>query len=321
MPAPGIKHLQVRISDMTDKKICVIVITYNGAKWVEGCFGSLMQSSVPLNIIAVDNASSDNTVALIKNKFAGVALIESGTNLGFGKANNIGLKRAAEDNADFIFLLNQDAFVKPDTIEILMKTALANEQYGIISPFHLLPGEKQLEWHFSTYISPEKCPGLVSDIYFKSEKELYPLPFVNAAAWLITRKCILETGGFDPLFPHYGEDEDYCNRALYKGFQIGVAPKASIVHDITMKSWDEIKSSMSRQLIFSFIELKNMNLNYRYLVFNFIKSRLERNASLLLTGRWKELGFMTKVFFKSAGYFGAIKRSRKIAKESFSYLN
>jgi N-acetylglucosaminyl-diphospho-decaprenol L-rhamnosyltransferase len=101
---------------MTDKKICVIVITYNGAKWVEGCFGSLMQSSVPLNIIAVDNASSDNTVALIKNKFAGVALIESGTNLGFGKANNIGLKRAAEDNADFIFLLNQDAFVKPDTI-------------------------------------------------------------------------------------------------------------------------------------------------------------------------------------------------------------
>ena len=301
-------------------KVIVIVVTYNGEKWIDKCFGSLNETSIPLQILAIDNGSSDNTVSLIKNKFPEVDIIETGSNLGFGKANNIGLKKALDENADYVFLLNQDAWVERDTIKYLVETAVKNPEYGIISPFHFLPGHQKLEWHFSTYISPEKCKDLYSDIYFNNTKEIYELDFVNAAAWLISKKCLSTVGGFDPLFPHYGEDDDYCNRLIYKNLKIGVAPGSIITHDINLKSWDEIKINFERQLIFCFIELKNIRLSGKYVWFNYTKTRIEKLISLFFVRKWKELFFMTKVFFVSLTYFSKINHSRKVANGAFSYL-
>ena len=299
----------------------VIIVTFNASQWIDRCFGSLLKSSIQLNILAIDNASSDNTVNILKQNYSSVAVIETESNLGFGKANNIGLRKAVAEKADYVFLLNQDAWVEPHSIEQLVNIAEQNRDYGIISPVHILPNTNALEWHFSTFISADKCPDFISDIYFNQKKNIYSLPFVNAAAWLVSKDCILKVGGFDPLFPHYGEDDDYCNRVLYKKFKIGVTPNASITHDITMKSWDKIKANKQRQLNFSFIELKNMNFTYRYLIFNFIKSRVEKLFSLLLTMRWEEFVFMSKIFFNSVSFFSEIRKSRKIAKENLSYLN
>lgn len=302
-------------------KVIVIVVTYNGEKWIDKCFGSLKESTIPLQILAIDNASSDDTVIQIRNKFPEVEIIEKGSNLGFGKANNIGLRKAIAQNADYVFLLNQDAWVEKDTIKDLVEIASRNPEYGIISPFHFLPGNQKLEWHFSTYIVPEKCKDIYSDIYFNKTNEIYELEFVNAAAWLISRECVLAVGGFDPLFPHYGEDDDYCNRIIFKKFKIGVSPCTFITHDITLKTWEEIKFNFQRQLIFSFIELKNIRLSYKFLLFNFTKTRFEKLTSLFFLRKWKELFFMTKVFFYSTTYFSKIYQSRKIAKKNFSYLN
>ena len=301
-------------------KIIAIVVTYNGEKWIDKCFDSLLCSTVPVQVLAIDNASGDSTVNLIRQKYPAVEIIETGANLGFGKANNIGLKNALEQGADYVFLLNQDAWVEKDCIEKLVEVADVNKGYGIISPFHLLPGHSKLEWHFSTYIAPEKCNDLVSDIYFNTLKEIYALEFVNAAAWLISIDAIRQVGGFDPLFPHYGEDDDYCNRMIYNKFKIGVAPAAVITHDINLKSWDDIKYNFQRQLIFSFIELKNIRLSYKFLLFNYTKSRLERLLSLLLLRKWKEFFFMARVFFSSVHWFAKIGRSRKIAKSECAYL-
>lgn len=300
--------------------IFVIIVTYNGTKWIERCLGSLIESSIHLQVIAIDNASSDNTVELIRQQFPEVSLIEAGANLGFGKANNIGLKKALEANADYVFLLNQDAWIENDTIEKLVTVADANKEYGVISPFHLLPGQNRLEWYFSTYIAPEKCKDLVSDIYFKQTKSVYDLEFVNAAAWLISKKCIQHVGGFDPLFPHYGEDEDYCSRVLYKKLKVGVTPEAIIYHDITMKTWDEIKFNPQRQLIFAFIELKNIRNSYHFLLFNYYKNLTGKLFSLLVLRKWRELWLMTKIYFRSIGYLAKINHSRKLSKQYCSYL-
>ena len=318
--AHGTKQLPEKIKDTMNKKVYVIVVTYNGMKWVDKCFSSLMNSSVPLHILAIDNNSNDDTAKYIKEKFDKIILIETGENVGFGKANNIGFKKALHDEADYVFLLNQDAWVQHDSVEQLVNIAEKNKEYGIISPIHILPDNTSLEWHFSTFISADKCPNFISDIYFNKKQEMYSLPFVNAAAWLISKDCILKVGGFDPLFPHYGEDEDYCNRVLYKKLKIGVTPNTTIVHDVTMRTWNEIKANKQRQLIFTFIELKNMNYSYKYLLFNFIKTRIEKLFSLLLTRRWKEFVFMSKVFFNSITYFSKIEKARKIAKENLSYL-
>lgn len=300
--------------------ILAVIVTYNGERWIKSCIHSLLKGSVVPKILVVDNCSTDRTVDIITEDFKNVELFQSAVNLGFGKANNIGLCKAAKEKYDYVFLINQDTEVEYNCLELLQNTAKQNINFGIISPLHLLPGKERLEWHFSVFISADKCPDLVSDMYFNKTKDIYKLPFVNAAAWLISRVCLMEVGGFDPLFPHYGEDEDYCNRALFKNFEVGVAPASRIIHDISMKSWDEIKNNFQRQLIFAFIELKNMNLSYRYLRFNFVKTRLERLLSLLITGRWKELSFMSKVFLRSLRYFGRIGKARKISQSSFSFL-
>lgn len=302
-------------------KVFAIVVTYNGEKWIDKCFGSLVASSIPLQILAIDNASSDNTVSQIKNQFPEVEIIETGANLGFGKANSIGLKKALDENAHYVFLLNQDAWIEANTIENLIQVAEKNNEYGIVSPFHLLPNCDKLEWHFSIYISPEKCVDLYSDIYFGTTKNIYSTNFINAAAWLITRKCLLQVGAFDPLFSHYGEDEDYCQRLTYKKFKVGVSPTARIFHDISMKSWDDIKYNFNRRLIFVFIELKNINLSYTYILLNYVGKNINRLLYLLWTRKWKDFFFTAKIFFVSFAYFSKIGKSRNLSKKELSYLN
>lgn len=61
--------------------------------------------------------------------------------------------------------------------------------------------------------------------------QIYQVPLVNAAAWLLSRKCLEAVGGFDPLFLYYGEYDNYCQRATYSGIKIGVIPNAFIIHD------------------------------------------------------------------------------------------
>ena len=82
-------------------KIYCIVITYNGSKWIDKCFGSLVSSTIPLDIIAVDNGSSDGTLEIIHQKFPEVNTIEAHQNLGFGSANNVGIKKAYDAGADY----------------------------------------------------------------------------------------------------------------------------------------------------------------------------------------------------------------------------
>ena len=301
-------------------KVVVIVVTFNGSKWVNKCFGSIEKSSIPVSVLAIDNCSTDDTVSLIRNNFTSVELIQTGENIGFGKANNIGLKKALQNHADYVFLLNQDVWVEIDTIELLINNADQNKSFGILSPLHIMPNNDKLEWYFSTYITPDKCPNLYSDMYFNKLENIYEVQFVNAAAWLITKKCLQQVGGFDPLFPHYGEDEDYCERTKYKKYKIGVVPSAKIFHDITYKSWDDIKFNVQRQLIFSFIELKKIKLSFKFALFNYTKNRIDKLVFLFFTLQWKEFFFMTKILLKSYKYIFEIKNSRKISKENLSYL-
>lgn len=86
---------------MPNPKIYFIIVTYNAMKWAEKCFSSLRNSSIPVHTIVVDNGSIDGTQDYIKSQFPDVELIQSAENLGFGKANNIGIEKAYKNGADF----------------------------------------------------------------------------------------------------------------------------------------------------------------------------------------------------------------------------
>jgi GT2 family glycosyltransferase len=218
---------------MQQASVYSIIVTYNGMQWIERCLNSLIGSSYTNHIIVIDNGSKDKTILFIKEYYPQVQLIETGKNLGFGQGNNIGLKIAIEEKADYVFLLNQDARVEHDTIAQLVKAQTENPQFGIISPIHLNGTGNDFDDHFYMYFTRSEIKDLLSSSVFNMNDcpALINTPFVNAAAWLISNDCLKKTGGFDPVFFHYGEDDNYAHRVLFKGFKIGILTTAKIYHD------------------------------------------------------------------------------------------
>ncbi|RKT00011.1 glycosyltransferase family 2 protein [Flavobacterium sp. 123] len=214
------------------KRIYTIIVTYNGMKWIEECLNSILNSSIPVFIIVVDNYSTDGTIKFIKENFSKIILLQQNENLGFGKANNIGISYALKHNADFVFLLNQDAFVDKNTIEKLIKVSFNKPEFGILSPIQLDYSGKLLENYFFKFMADDSSRTFYSDFVINNElKEIYDINFIQAAAWLLPTSTIKKIGGFDPLFYHYGEDDNYCQRARFHQIKIGVVPKAFIRHD------------------------------------------------------------------------------------------
>lgn len=212
-------------------KIIAIIVTYNGSKWIDKCFCSLINSTISLKILAIDNASTDGTPNIIREKFPQVEVIETGKNLGFGKANNVGLKRAVDENADYAFLLNQDAWIEKDTIEKLVTIQQSNTQLHLLSPIHMNGAGDAIDRNFQNYLGPNFTPGFYSDLFTKQTKPYYIGKYANAAAWLLTNHCLQVVGGFDPMFKQYGEDDDYINRLHANKLGLAIVPNAIIYHD------------------------------------------------------------------------------------------
>lgn len=215
--------------------IHIIIITYNAMKWAEKCFTSLKHSSVPVKCIVIDNGSTDGTQGYIKRHFPEVHFIQSEQNLGFGKANNLGIETAYKKGADFFYLMNQDAWLYEDSMEKLLEVYHSHpnkEEIGIISPIHIDGTEKKLDIFLDKYIAHNyEKTRLISDLYFQTLKPYYEISFVNAAHWLLPKKTIETVGGFNPYFFHYGEDNEYVNRLHFHRKKMILVPGSKVVHD------------------------------------------------------------------------------------------
>lgn len=249
-------------------KVFVIIVTYNGMKWIEESIRSVLNSTLKVAVVVVDNNSADATVSFVRESFKDedVYLIESKENLGFGKGNNLGMSHGLKNGADYVFLLNQDAFVENDTIEKLVQVSSNNAEYGIISPIHLNVEGSALEAYFSDFVDRSSSPYFYSDFILKKKRnEIYETKFVNAAAWLIPKKTLNEVGGFDPIFWHYGEDDNYCQRIVYHHYKIGVVPEAFIRHDSNIRATppDYLFSDKFYNDYIKVLQVKYANINVR----------------------------------------------------------
>jgi GT2 family glycosyltransferase len=275
-------------------KLLTIIVTYNGKKWMDRCLGSLRKSSLYTDILVVDNGSTDGTIEYIRSEFPEVQLHCAGENLGFGKANNIGLQKAVKEGYDYVYLLNQDAWVFPHTFERLIAAMEADPGYGILSPMQLTATEDKMDPRFvrwcpaaawkewmhirsasetdnrSDGLSVEKYdansdfdPVSVSDsdavcgiVSESLPGEIHPVSFVMAAHWMISRACFCAVGGFSPAFPHYGEDDNYIHRAQYQGFKVGILSSAGAVHDREMRPASK-EFRMRLKCVASVVKLSN----------------------------------------------------------------
>ncbi len=208
---------------------CVIV-TYNGAKWLSQCLSSISQSTIAVNIVVVDNGSNDDSVVIAK-AHQGVEVIQLVTNLGFGRANNIGIARALNSGAERVFLLNQDTQLSPNALELLLKESLLEPDIGILCPMQLDAAGRALDATFLRYYLALHAIELIDDALLeRGLKSNYPVAAAPAAAWVMTRQFLENVGGFDPLFFMYCEDDDLCARAAYHGFKVVVVPAARFYH-------------------------------------------------------------------------------------------
>jgi len=232
-------------------------------RWIERTMSSIRNLNEKYETIVIDNNSQDDTVQFIEKNYPEIILLKEDKNHGFGKANNIGIKKAINEGADNVFLLNQDAYLEPDTIEKLVKVLDMNEKIGVASPIHLNGEGTALDKLFSFYVAPKlvNTPCLfMSDLYVNTIKPYYEINFVNAAAWLIKKECIEKVGLFDSLFYHYGEDVNYCQRLNYHQLTLAIVPESKIYHD---RGDRVIKKDVSQKFKFRslLIELANINLS------------------------------------------------------------
>jgi len=301
-------------------KTFIIIVTYNGVKWLSKC----LNSCIPYSVVLVDNNSNDDTIKFVSKNFPKVTILKQNKNLGFGAANNIGISYALNNDAAYIFLLNQDAYLESKTIEDLIEIHKQNTDFGILSPIHLNGNGKKLEYDFSKYLSVNK--ELLYDAIKNSfTKQSYDVPFVNAAAWLIPKTTFEKVGGFDPIFFHYGEDDNYCQRILFHNLRIGIIPKTYIFHD-REKKIKQKKISGTKNLEYYERSYKQRFANINIQMESYIV-KLKQYLMKLVLKHLLKLNF-NKALFEIKKYkllndlLPEIKKSRKKNRnEGLHYLN
>ncbi len=208
--------------------------------WLDKCLGSI--DFEKYKVVVVDNNSQDETTSVIEEKYPLIKLFKEKTNLGFGQANNKGISYALSKGAEHVFLLNQDAYLVDNALDQLIQFQKKYSEYGILSAIHTNAERTRLDRNFSNYVRFDANPAFYSDhLLGRPFQEVYEVPFVNAAGWLISKKCLITVGGFDPMFFHYGEDDNYCQRVLFHEFKIGVLPNTFMIHDREDRKNEKIK--------------------------------------------------------------------------------
>jgi GT2 family glycosyltransferase len=288
-------------------------------QWIDKCLQSLLNSLYKTEIIVIDNGSVDGTVDHIKQNYTLIKLIQAEKNLGFGQGNNIGLKIALQKKADYVFLLNQDAWVENDTIPKLLTAHGSNPSYGILSPIHLNGMGNDFDNHFYIYLknSAINKHSIENIKNKKSGDDIISSPFVNAAAWFISLSCLQKTGGFDPIFFHYGEDDNYAQRAVYKGYKIGILPTANIYHDKERPSLTQ-SASLQKKIWQDWVQFLThaCNINnkgYKIMMLKRSCRHLLQMAGALLAFNTEKITYNFTMAKNILSYFGKVKQSRAVA--------
>lgn len=211
-------------------RVFTVIVTYNAMRsnWIGKCLKSLQDSTTPSTAIVVDNGSTDGTREYVPANYPNVVWFPQEKNLGFGQANNIGIRYAIENDADYVLLLNQDATLYPKALQEMLNVS---DGESLISPIHLNGKGNALDYMFKNSLK-KAANSLLDDLVISGEKkDFYETGEICAACWLIPISIIRRIGGFNPFYFHYGEDNNYYQRLVYHKIRTIVATKAFMCHD------------------------------------------------------------------------------------------
>lgn len=224
-----------RISKWMNKKITIIIVTYNARHYLSDLLGSLERQDYPqglIQTIVVDNHSTDSTVGYIKEKLPQAKIVVNRKNLGFATANNQGYFLAQKNQSDYVFLLNQDTILERGALSRLVKLAESNSKIAAVQPKLLLHPETNeinsfgnsihyLGFAFCNHYKERDSKGITTP---------FELPYASGAAVLLRMSALENTGLFDDKLFMYHEDVDLGWRLRLAGYRIMFDPLAVVYH-------------------------------------------------------------------------------------------
>lgn len=209
-------------------RVAIVVLNWNGSKDTQMCLSSLRQLNYHnYGVIVVDNGSSDDSVDRFRSDFPEVTVIETGENRGFAGGCNLGICHALSDNADFIWLLNNDTIVDSEALRCLMDKAQEDRRIAAVgSAIYFMEEPPRLQaWG----------GGHVNFWLGRSRHFLAPVPddrvdFITGASMLVSRQALESVGLLDGQFFMYWEDADFCFRLRKARWKLAVAGDSKIWH-------------------------------------------------------------------------------------------
>lgn len=221
-------------------KVSAIVVSYNTRDDLGRCLASLRAHvTLPLEVVVVDNASTDRSVEVVRRDFPTARLVALDTNRGFSAANNEG-RRASK--ADYLLALNSDAEVTPGAVETMAGLLDARPTVGIIGPMTRNPdGTIQVsfgpdltpfaEWRQRRRVRGVRARDLLALREAEAQASVEHEPaWVSGSCFLARRQALEAVAGFDEGFFLYEEDADLCLRLRRAGWTVVYTPAAEVRH-------------------------------------------------------------------------------------------
>lgn len=253
------------------KKVLVIVVTYNGMRWLQRCLDSVYDQA---DVYVFDNDSTDGSADFVASRYPSAKLVRSADNLGFSVPNNKGFEYAVKKGYEYVYLLNQDAWLEPGALDLLVAAAEAHPEYGVLSPMQYQDGYEKLDRQFEMRYARAKVRVIPSE----ASGSPVEVSRIMAAHWLVPVKVIGRIGPFEEtLFPLYGQDDEWCQRLHFFGLKVGVVPAARAVHDRAFRPESKEKLAYRNFYTGSLVRLcryhRPLWLNFSFIVpFAFVKA-------------------------------------------------
>ncbi len=226
-------------------ELAIIIVSYNTKQLLDDCLASVYRADTPrggMQVVVVDNASHDDSAEMVAQKYPGVILIKNSKNLGFAKANNVGV---GASDARFLLFLNSDTVIKRYSLVKPLKFLKTQPKVGAITIKLLLKdGSIDLDNHrgFPTpWTSIAKFSGLAKlfprSTFFNNYhlglqklNKIHPIPVAAGSFLMMPTKVFTSIGMWDETYFFYGEDIDLCYRINEAGYKIIYYPKVTTLH-------------------------------------------------------------------------------------------
>jgi GT2 family glycosyltransferase len=222
--------------------ISVVVVTWNARKYVDECLRSLYEDNViPVEVIVVDNASTDGSPDLVAREFPSFRVLRNLQNLGFARANNIGIR---ESHGEYVCLLNSDVVLSRGTLYALYQFMQANPRVAIAGPqMRGADGSvRRSSMRHPSLLNALARAFAIDNLGFVSRRiggqmmtdfshrEIVDVDILNGWFWFIRRQALNEVGLLDERFFMYGEDMDWCYRFRKAGWRLVFNPAVNALH-------------------------------------------------------------------------------------------